>query len=100
VSHARLRDIRRAPACEAWSTVNPSEDIRYFRARALEERQRALAAASPAIRAIHLEFALRYEHLAGEMRAADDMQSSHAAVQRSMNLLRTTNELLSENQRS
>ena len=62
----------------------PSEDIRYFRARALEERQRALAVPSPAIRAIHLEFALRYEHLDGEMRAADDLQSSHAAVQRSM----------------
>lgn len=78
----------------------PSEDIKYFRARALEERQRALAASSPAIRAIHLEFAIRYEQLAGEMRAADDMQSSHLAIQRSMDLLRSTNELLSESRQS
>lgn len=72
----------------------PSADAQYFRARALEERQRAVGAASPVVRAVHLEFAMRYEHLAGELDTADGMRSSQSAVQRSMELLRATNELV------
>ena len=72
----------------------PSPDVDYLRTRALEERQRALEASSPVIRALHYDHALRYEQLAGQMRTADEMRSSRSAVQRSMDLLRNTDELL------
>lgn len=74
----------------------PSNDIEYFRDRALEERQRAAAAVSAAIRTVHLEFAVRYEQLAGELRTALEMRSSRQAVHRSMELLKTTDGLVSD----
>ena len=68
-----------------------SDELNYFRARAIEERERAGAATSSAIRAVHLELALRYDQLAGELRRTEELQLSHDAVRRSLDLLRTTN---------
>ena len=68
----------------------PSENIDYFRARALEERERAAAAADPAIRAVHLDFAGRYEAAAGQLRSDRELKGSRAAVERSLHLLKTT----------
>ena len=65
--------------------------------RALEERQRAVNAASPVVRAAHLEFANRYEKFAGELNTAGEMRSSQMAVERSMDLLRNTDELVRGN---
>ena len=77
----------------------PSPDVDYFRTRAIEERQRAVEASSPVIRAVHYDHAARYEQLAGEIRTADEMRSSRSAVQRSMELLRNTDELLARSPR-
>jgi hypothetical protein len=74
-----------------------SEETEYFRMRALEERQRAVNAASPVVRAAHLEFAIRYEKFAGELNTAGEMRSSQMAVERSMDLLRNTDELVRGN---
>lgn len=67
-----------------------SNDFRYFRARAVEERARASAAPSEAIRAVHIEFAARYDQMAGRLQTAGQLESSRNAVQRSLELLRTT----------
>lgn len=67
-----------------------SDDLFYFRTRAAEERQRASTATSPATRAFHLEFAARYEQLAGQLRAVEQTQSSRNAIHRSLALLRAT----------
>lgn len=72
----------------------PSDEIRYARARAVEERQRASAAANPQIRAIHLEFAARYDQLAGSLNTANEMQLSRDAVARSLALLKATRRLV------
>ena len=74
-----------------------SEETEYFRMRALEERQRAVNAASPVVRAAHLEFAIRYERVAGELNTAGEMRSSQLAVERSMELLRNTDKLVRGN---
>jgi len=65
--------------------------------RALEERQRAVNATSPVVRAAHLEFAIRYERVAGELNTAGEMRSSQLAVERSMELLRNTDKLVRGN---
>lgn len=67
-----------------------SDDLKYFRARAAEERERASTAASAAIRSVHLELAVRYDQLAGKLHTTTQMQSSLEAVQRSLQLLRVT----------
>ena len=72
----------------------PSADLEYFCVRALEERHRASATASPDIRDVHLEFAARYEQLAGELHIAEAMRSSRNAVHRSLELLNTTKALV------
>jgi flagellar motility protein MotE (MotC chaperone) len=41
-------------------------DAKYFRARALEELERAIAASEPSIATIHRNLAQKYEALAGE----------------------------------
>ena len=74
-----------------------SEETEYFRMRALEERQRAVNATSPVVRAAHLEFAIRYERVAGELNTAGEMRSSQLAVERSMELLRNTDKLVRGN---
>ncbi|MDP9422368.1 MAG: hypothetical protein M3Q19_05955 [Pseudomonadota bacterium] len=40
-----------------------SEDIEYYRKRAVRQRELALAAESPGIAKIHLELALKYDEL-------------------------------------
>lgn len=67
-----------------------SEDLSYFRARAAEERKRASAAASAPIRSAHLEFASRYDEMAGRLHTDAELQSSRDAVHRSLELLKTT----------
>ena len=77
----------------------PSEDFSYFRARAVEERERALAAASPTVRAVHLDFAGRYDRMATGLHPAEELQLSHDAVRRSLSLLRAKH-LANEDQRA
>lgn len=76
----------------------PSEDISYFRARAVEEREWALAAASPAVRAVHLDFAGRYDRMVARPRSAEELQFSQEAIRRSLCLLRATNHFVNEDQ--
>lgn len=44
-----------------------TSDAEYYRARALEERDRAATATEPKIVAIHLELATKYESLANDV---------------------------------
>lgn len=66
------------------------EDLKYFHARAVEERERASAAASAPIRSAHLEFASKYDQMAGRLRTDAELQSSRDAVHRSLELLKAT----------
>lgn len=49
-------------------------DLDYYRARALEERDRAAAASDPSIANIHLELAAKYEERAEEAGAGPSLQ--------------------------
>ena len=68
----------------------PSEDLKYLRSRATEERERASAATSRRIRAVHLEFAKRYEEMAHQLAVSEEMESSREAINNSLGLLRAT----------
>ena len=68
----------------------PSEDIEYFRARAVEERQRAIAAEDPNIRTLHLEFARSYERVLHEAKDRRMLEASRNAIKSSLNLLKAT----------
>ena len=67
-----------------------SDDLRYLRGRAAEERRRALLAASPDVRAMHLDLARRYDQASGKVDNAEHMRSSREAVERSLKLLAQT----------
>lgn len=54
----------------------PSEDVSYFRARAVEEREQASAAAIPAVRAVHLDFADRYDRMATGPHSGNELRLS------------------------
>jgi hypothetical protein len=49
-------------------------DLDYYRARALEERNRAAAASDPSIANIHLELAAKYEARAKDARAGPTLR--------------------------
>ena len=76
----------------------PSEDVSYFRARAVEEREQASAAVSPAVRAVHLDFAGRYDRMATGPHSEEKLRLSQEAVRRSLSLLRATNHFVNEDQ--
>jgi hypothetical protein len=67
-----------------------SNDLEYFAQRACEERERALAAPSPNIEAIHFELAAKYEALAAGHETPEQVRSSQAALLRSSELLYRT----------
>lgn len=67
-----------------------TEDLRYLRIRAAEEGERASAATSPTIRAIHLEFAIRYDQMAGQLRRLEELRGSRDTIRRSLDLLSAT----------
>ena len=71
-----------------------SKDANYARMRAVEERERASAAANPRIRAIHMELASKYDELAGNLNSAEETQLSRKAVGRSWALLKATGKLI------
>jgi hypothetical protein len=52
------------PLC--WGRLMISNDIDYYRARAIEEREQALAADRQDVAAIHLELARLYDALVNE----------------------------------
>lgn len=67
-----------------------SGDLTYLRRRAAEERQRAIAALSPDVRALHLDLAKHYDRASGQLDNAEHMRSSREAVERSLRLLGQT----------
>ena len=67
----------------------PSANLEYFRARALKERERAAACVDPDLRAVHLDFARRYEAAAGHAVAESQLQTSRAIIRQSRQLLET-----------
>ena len=66
------------------------DDILYFRRRAREERDRALASADRYVAAVHMNFAELYEAAASRLNGSDQIGASHAAVSRSHQLLEST----------
>ena len=70
------------------------DDLNYYRARAIEERERACTAPSPAIRAVHLKFAARYDQLAGGLRSTNELELSREAIRRSLDLLNATRQMV------
>ena len=71
-----------------------SDNLSYFRARAVEERERASAAANFEIRAVHLDFAARYEHLTAELSSVEPLRQSRVAIRRSLGLLAATSQMV------
>ena len=73
-----------------------SDDLSYFRARAVEERERASSASSAAIRTVHLDFANKYDQLVSGLRSTSEVQLSRDAIRRSFDLLSATSRLIAE----
>lgn len=77
------------------------DDLQFLARRANEERRRAAASSDPAVAAMHLELAVRYELMidngtrAAETRASvsqsyNEVRVSRDAIRRSMDLLSST----------
>ena len=68
----------------------PSSEVQYFRARAREERDRAMEAPDRTIAAVHVRFAIEYEAAAKRLVEGEQLQSTRDALQRSHQLLHAT----------
>ncbi len=50
--------------------MSKEDDLAYYAIRAAEERQRAAAASDPAVTAVHLDMAQRYDKMVGSTEIA------------------------------
>lgn len=68
----------------------PSDELEYLRACAAEERKRAADGADANFRALHLDFALRYERAIHNVGHNKVMRMSQGTIEQSNDLLRAT----------
>ena len=71
-----------------------SNDFKYLRARAAEERERALAATDATLGRTHSDFARQYEAAAAKVSFDIQVQGSRDAIRRSLDLLAETGAIL------